>query len=101
MKAAWLMAIVAAVAFGAGILAGCSGQSDGQGAGQPAGRSPAPSAPSQEITQTTCPVMGGKIDKDIYVDYQGRRVYFCCPGCPEKFNEDPEKYLAKLEQESS
>ena len=51
----------------------------------------------QKIVQTTCPVMGGEINKDLYVDYKGRRVYFCCPGCPEKFKENPEKYVQKLE----
>jgi Cu(I)/Ag(I) efflux system membrane fusion protein len=49
--------------------------------------------------QTLCPVMGGKINRDIYVDYQGKRIYFCCPGCEETFLEDPEKYLEKMKAE--
>jgi len=49
--------------------------------------------------QTTCPVMGGKINTKVFVDYGGDRVYFCCKGCPEKFSKTPEKYLAKLEKE--
>ncbi|MFC1453940.1 YHS domain-containing protein [Verrucomicrobiota bacterium] len=49
-----------------------------------------------EKTQTTCPVMGGKIDKKIYADYNGKRVYFCCAGCIQQFKSDPEKYLKKL-----
>ncbi|XOF32783.1 MAG: YHS domain-containing protein [Candidatus Electrothrix sp. YB6] len=48
--------------------------------------------------QTTCPVMGGKINKEIYADYQGQRVYFCCAACLPKFNEDPETYLAKMQE---
>ena len=47
--------------------------------------------------QTTCPVMGGKINKAIFVDYQGKRVYFCCGGCPAEFNKDPAKYVKALE----
>jgi YHS domain-containing protein len=47
--------------------------------------------------QTTCPVMGGKIDKNQYADYQGKRVYFCCPDCKATFDEDPAKYVKKLE----
>ena len=43
-----------------------------------------------------CVVMGGKINKDVYVDYKGQRVYFCCAGCVKEFNKDPEKYLKKL-----
>ena len=49
--------------------------------------------------QTTCPVMGGKIDKDVYVDYQGQRVYFCCASCKENFLKDPEKYFEKIEKD--
>jgi YHS domain-containing protein len=48
------------------------------------------------VPQKTCPVMGGPIDKSIYVDYKGKRVYFCCAMCPETFNKDPEKYLKVL-----
>ena len=49
------------------------------------------------IPQTTCPVMGGKIDKSQYVDYQGKRIYVCCPGCKATIEKDPEKYVKKLE----
>jgi YHS domain-containing protein len=47
--------------------------------------------------QTTCPVMGGDIDKSVHVDYKGKRVYFCCTMCPPTFNKDPETYIKKLE----
>ena len=49
--------------------------------------------------QSTCPVMGGKIDKDVYLDYQGQRIYFCCPACNDTFLKDPEKYFKKFEAE--
>ena len=48
--------------------------------------------------QTTCPVMGGAINKAIFVEYQGKKVYFCCGGCPDAFKANPEKYIAKLPQ---
>jgi len=54
--------------------------------------------PGQNM-QTTCPVMGGKINKDIYADYKGERVYFCCEGCIPQFQKDPAKYINKLENE--
>lgn len=54
---------------------------------------------AQGKAQTTCPVLGGKVDKNIYVDYQGYRIYFCCPGCDAEFRKDPEKYLKKMQQE--
>lgn len=49
--------------------------------------------------QTTCPVMGGKINKEVYADYEGKRVYFCCGGCINGFRKDPVKYVKKLEGE--
>ena len=48
--------------------------------------------------QTTCPVMGGKINTKIYADHEGKRVYFCCEACPAQFKKDPKKYLAKLKE---
>ena len=47
--------------------------------------------------QTVCPVLGGAIDKTVYADYQGKRVYFCCAGCIDVFKKDPAKYLKKAE----
>ena len=47
--------------------------------------------------QTTCPVMGGQINKASFADYNGKRVYFCCNGCPATFAKDPAKYVKKLE----
>jgi YHS domain-containing protein len=48
--------------------------------------------------QTECPVLGGAIDKRLYVDYKGFRIYFCCKGCPEQFMENPEKYMKILRE---
>ena len=49
--------------------------------------------------QTNCPVMGGTIDKNVYTDYQGQRIYFCCPACKPKFLDDPEKYMQKIAED--
>lgn len=46
--------------------------------------------------QTICPVMGNPINKNIYIDYNGKRVYFCCPPCPSNFMKYPEAYLKRL-----
>ena len=48
--------------------------------------------------QTTCPVMGGAINKAIFTEYEGKKVYFCCEPCKEKFEAAPEQYVAKLPQ---
>ena len=45
--------------------------------------------------QTTCPVMGGKVNPKLYVDTNGRRIYVCCKGCIGKVVENPSGYLAK------
>ncbi|NQT46268.1 MAG: YHS domain-containing protein [Candidatus Omnitrophica bacterium] len=52
-----------------------------------------------EVINSTCPVMGGKVDKDTpyRTEYKGKTVGFCCPGCIATFNKDPEGYLAKIE----
>ena len=47
--------------------------------------------------QTECPIMGGKIDRSIYADYEGKRVYFCCDACPADFKKDPAKYIKAME----
>jgi YHS domain-containing protein len=51
------------------------------------------------IAQTTCPVMDGNpIDKNVFTEYKGQKVYFCCPACVEKFKAEPEKYVKDLPQ---
>ncbi len=47
--------------------------------------------------QTTCPVMGGTIDRRFFVDHKGKRLYLCCAGCVAVAKENPEKYIKKAE----
>ena len=56
---------------------------------------------SETIEQKTCPVMGGAINKSLYTEYKGKKVYFCCPGCKGKFEKEPDKYTSKLPQFSN
>lgn len=62
----------------------------------------APPKAAQEVAasieQTICPVMAGPIDKNVFVEYKGKKVYFCCPACKGEFEKNPEKYIAKLPQ---
>ena len=53
---------------------------------------------AETIEQTTCPVMGGPINKAIFVEHEGQKVYFCCKGCETQFQENPEKYVKLLPQ---
>lgn len=58
--------------------------------------------PAKEIVlaveQTTCPIREMAIDKNVFVEYKGKKVYFCCLGCEDKFEANPEQYIAKLPQ---
>jgi len=49
--------------------------------------------------QTVCPVMGGKVNQDLYVDYEGKRIYVCCRGCIDTLKKDPVKYIKQLQAE--
>ena len=49
--------------------------------------------------QTTCPVMGGAINKALFVDHDGKRIYLCCAGCTGAVKADPAKYIKKLEDQ--
>ena len=58
-----------------------------------------PEAAKDIKKQTTCPVMGGAINKTMYVDHDGKRIYACCGGCIAPIKADPAKYIQKLEAE--
>jgi YHS domain-containing protein len=50
------------------------------------------------IEQKTCPVTEDKIDPNVFIEYKGKKVYFCCSMCVAQFNKNPEKYISKLPQ---
>jgi YHS domain-containing protein len=86
--------IVAAVGMAAGLLlAGNAPGADVSGTGA------TNQAPRVVVTpQTMCPVeTGNPINKDIFRDYNGKRVYFCCNMCPKVFDKDPARYVKQLE----
>ncbi len=55
-------------------------------------------AATASIEQKNCPVTGDPIDPNVFVEYKGKKVYFCCSMCIAPFNKNPEKYLSKLPQ---
>lgn len=58
------------------------------------------SGQSGEIpSQGTCPVMGRTVNRSIYTDNKGWRIYFCCPPCVKAFESDPEKYLQLMKEQ--
>ncbi|MBU1101316.1 MAG: YHS domain-containing protein [Bacteroidetes bacterium] len=61
---------------------------------------------SEKATETSsiwnkyCPVRGEEIDADSpTVEYMGKTIGFCCPGCDKKFSENPEKYMKNLSED--
>jgi YHS domain-containing protein len=50
---------------------------------------------SEKAVNTVCPVSGdkvGTVGKPVYVEYQGKRIAFCCKDCVKKFRKNPDKY---------
>ncbi len=91
MKTQWLW--VGSLSLALLVVVGCEQkQTDRQA-------EPAEKTAVSAKAQTTCPVMGGKIDKTFYADHEGKRVYFCCEMCIATFKADPGKYIKKLEAE--
>ena len=62
------------------LLSGCGSDSETEASG----------------AQTTCPMTGKAIDKKVFADSDGKRVFFCGTGCAEAFKKDPAATLKKL-----
>ena len=50
-----------------------------------------------ENIQTTCPVSGEAVDKNVSLNHEGRRLFFCCDKCISSFESDPAGYLSKMD----
>jgi len=50
-----------------------------------------------DLKNKKCPVMGGDTTEDAFIIYEGKKIYFCCPGCDKTFLQSPEKYLKNLD----
>ena len=87
----WMMAGVAAVWL-AGSVAVVWAEDQ-----KPAGDANAPAASTNIVKQTMCPVMNQPINKALYVDTDGKRIYVCCPMCIKTIKKDPAKYVKMLE----
>lgn len=46
--------------------------------------------------QESCPIMERKINKKLFVDVAGHRIYMCCKGCEKPIKADPRKAIAAL-----
>ena len=59
----------------------------------------APAVKAAGKAQTLCPIMGDPINKKLYVDHAGKRLYVCCKMCVMQVQKDPAKYIKQLEDE--
>ncbi len=51
------------------------------------------------IRQTADALSGNPIDRNIFVDHDGKRIYFCCANSRRDFLADPEKYLKACQRQ--
>jgi YHS domain-containing protein len=113
----WAVALRSMLPFLASsfLLAGCatapepaaSETESGAAASQEAGKPEAQAASwpgdlpihQNDDGEVLCPVMGSVVASPEaavgFQDYEGKRYYFCCGGCPESFKKDPAKYAKK------
>lgn len=56
----------------------------------------APSLFAEEEFAAKCPVSGKPAQKSVSVDADGKKVYFCCEGCPGAYEKDPAKFTNKV-----
>jgi YHS domain-containing protein len=50
----------------------------------------------KEKVQVICPVLKKPVDQKVFVESNGKKVYFCCKGCVGKYQSNPAKYAAAL-----
>lgn len=54
-------------------------------------------APVDPPGNAYCPVLTDEpVDPDFFVEYEGRKIYFCCGRCRRDFLADPQQYLGNL-----
>ncbi len=98
----------AALAASCALLGGCDSKAP-EGAGTSEAKPAAPSAADQAVIDAqlsaypldTCVVSGGKLGgmgAPVNYVHKGRLVRFCCAGCITTFEQDPAKYLAKIDE---
>lgn len=46
--------------------------------------------------QVTCPISKEPVDPNVFIESEGRKVFFCCKGCMNKYKADPTKYASAL-----
>ena len=58
-------------------------------------RAPSPGREEETMPMHTDPICRMQVDEKTAAgmsEYQGRRYYFCSPGCKDKFDRNPQSY---------
>jgi YHS domain-containing protein len=71
-------------------------QEDEETAGAEEDKKDSAGAVEERPAQSTCPIMGFAVNKDLYADVKGKRVYVCCPPCRQKVKADPDAALKTI-----
>ena len=72
---------------------GCSGEDSDSGSGSGSGTS----TPAADVVNAKCPISGEDVDKSVTVDFNGKKVAFCCSDCVDAWKDlDPVAQAAKL-----
>lgn len=68
--------------------------------------SPAEEGALWDVKGMSCPVKATegcpgdycskKVKRDVSVEHEGRKVYFCCKGCAKAFEKNPKTFLEKV-----
>ena len=107
MKIHLLTKLVSATFVAAGLFIGCGGDHDHDHDhnghdhnGHGDGKDKEVSSVADDYPLDVCVVGGeklGSMGKPVVIQHEGVTVKFCCKGCIEDFEEDPKKFIAKLE----
>jgi YHS domain-containing protein len=55
--------------------------------------------PRSPRLQKHCPLTNDPLNRQFYVDHDGKRIYGCGPHCVELIKENPKKFIRQLEAE--
>ena len=56
---------------------------------------PAANCPAANCDALVCPVSGGKINKEVWAEHNGGKVYLRCGSCKAEFLKTPDKFATK------
>ena len=96
IRRTWPMWVFGGASLLLAAWAGSAASADAGGSSPSAGHGGSETAESVRL-QSHCPMMGGVIDREVFTDVDGKRIYFCCAACIEPFLEDAAALIAKME----